>query len=136
MLCATACHVWGSELRKVVRRWCVLYILTPRCASRHSGVKFSISHLATWLRARRFSEPTFPPSWPTKHWKNIAIRVFPNILCHCIIFLLTSARLCIFFLLTLLLCSACFSSDSTSLVCFSSLHTVGSLTSKLPSIKI
>ena len=27
-----------SQLPKVVRRWCVLYILTSKCASRHNGV--------------------------------------------------------------------------------------------------
>ena len=29
-----------SELPKVVREWCVLYILTWKCASRHNGVHF------------------------------------------------------------------------------------------------
>ena len=29
-----------SELPKVVRTWCVLYILTSRCTSRHNGVHF------------------------------------------------------------------------------------------------
>ena len=43
---------------KVVRAWCVLYILTSKCASRHSGVLFFISHLASWLRTRRFSGNT------------------------------------------------------------------------------
>ena len=32
---------------------------TWKCASRHNGVHFFISHLASWLRTRRFSEPTF-----------------------------------------------------------------------------
>ena len=36
-------------------------ILTSKCASRHNGVQFFISHLARWLRTRRFSEPTFRP---------------------------------------------------------------------------
>ena len=36
-----------------------LYILIWKCASRHNGVQFFISHLARWLRTRRFSEPTF-----------------------------------------------------------------------------
>ena len=40
----------------------------------------------------------------------------------------TFSRICIFFLLTLSLLSA------SALLCFSSVHTVGSLTSKLPSI--
>ena len=57
------------KLPKVVRSWCALYILTSKCASRHNGVQFFISHLASWLRTRRFSEPTFRPSRATIHWK-------------------------------------------------------------------
>ena len=38
---------------------CFVRILTWKCASRHNGVQFFISHLARWLRTRRFSEPTF-----------------------------------------------------------------------------
>ena len=36
----TACTFSTSELQKVVREWCVLYILTWKCASRHNGVHF------------------------------------------------------------------------------------------------
>ena len=36
----TACTFSTSQLPKVVREWCVLYILTWKCASRHSGVHF------------------------------------------------------------------------------------------------
>ena len=79
-----------SPLIKMVRSWCVLYILTSKCASRHNGVQFFISHLASWLRTRCFSEPTFRPSWATNHWKNTVFRDFP-----------TFSRICIFFLLTL-----------------------------------
>ena len=61
----------------------VLYILTSKCASRHNGVQFFISHLASWLRTRR-------PSGATNHWKNTVFRDFP-----------TFSRICIFFLLTL-----------------------------------
>ena len=32
----------------------------------HNGVQFFISHLASWLRTRRFSEPTFRPSGALK----------------------------------------------------------------------
>ena len=56
----TVCTFSTSQLPKVVWTWCVLYILTS---------KF-ISHLASWLRTRRFSEPTFRPSGATNHWKN------------------------------------------------------------------
>ena len=86
----TACTFSTSQLPKVVRTWCVLYILTSKCASRHNGVQFFISHLASWLRTRRFSEPTFWPSGAPNHWKNTVFRDFP-----------TFSRICIFFLLTL-----------------------------------
>ena len=36
----TACTFSTSQLPKVVRQWCVLYILTSKCASRHNGVHF------------------------------------------------------------------------------------------------
>ena len=80
----------STQLPKVVREWCVLYILAWKCASRHNGVQFFISPLATWLRTRRFSEPTFRPSGATNHWKNKLNRDFP-----------TFSRISIFFLLTL-----------------------------------
>ena len=86
----TAYTFLTSQLPKVVREWCVLYIFTSTCASRHNAVQFFISHLASWLRTRRFSEPTFRPSGATNHWKNTVFRDFP-----------TFSRICIFFLLTL-----------------------------------
>ena len=36
----TACTFSTSQLPKVVRSWCALYILTWKCASRHNGVHF------------------------------------------------------------------------------------------------
>ena len=36
----TACTFSTSQLPKVVRTWCVLCILTSKCASRHNGVQF------------------------------------------------------------------------------------------------
>ena len=92
----TACTFSTSQLPKVVRHWCVLYILTWKCASRHNSVHFFISHLASWVRTRRFSEPTFRPSGATNHWKNTVNRDFPTFSRICIFFLL------IFSLLTLL----------------------------------
>ena len=44
---------------------------------RDNGVHFFMSHLASWLRTRRFSEPTFRPSGATNHWKNTVNRDFP-----------------------------------------------------------
>ena len=124
----TACTFSTSQCPKVVRRWCVLYILTWKCASRHNGVHFFnvstaksgptmvcfvhltwkcaschndvqlfISHLARWLRTRRFSEPTFRPSGATNHWKNTVFRDFA-----------TFSRTCIFCLLTLSFLSSSF----------------------------
>ena len=86
----TACTFSTSQLPKVVRSSSVLSILTWKCASRHNGVHFSMSHLASWLRTRRFSEPTFRPSGATNHSKNTVNRDFP-----------TFSRICIFFLLIL-----------------------------------
>ena len=74
----TACNFWTSQLPKVVRTWCVLYILTSKFDSRHNGVHFSMSDLASWLRTRRFSEPTFRPSGATNHWRNTVFRDFPT----------------------------------------------------------
>ena len=97
----TACTFSTSQLPKVVREWCALYILTSKCASRHNGVHFFISHLASWLRTRRFSEPTFRPSGAPNHWKNTVFRDFPTFSHICIFFLLTLSLL-IFFLLIFL----------------------------------
>jgi hypothetical protein len=85
-----ACTFSTSQLPKVVRDRQFLTLLTSKCASRHNGVQLFISHLASWLRTRRFSEPTFRPSGATNHWKNPVFRDFP-----------TFSRICIFFLLTL-----------------------------------
>ena len=112
----TACTFSTSQLPKVLRSWCVLYIFTWKCASRHNGVQFFISHLASWLRTRRFSEPTFRPSGASNHWNNTECRDFP-----------TFSRICIFFLLTLslLLFSLLIFSllSASALLCFSYIHT-------------
>ena len=97
----TACTFSTSQLPKVVRSWGVFYILTWKCASRHNGVQFFISHLASWLRTRRFSEPTFRPSGAPNHWKTTVFRDFPTLSRICIFFLLTLSLL-LFFLLIFL----------------------------------
>ena len=48
----TACTFSTSQLPKVVRPWCVLYILTSKCASRHNGV-----HFFRHLNFQKWSEP-------------------------------------------------------------------------------
>ena len=84
------CTFSTSQLPKVVRDRQFLTLLTSKCASRHNGVQFFIAPVASWLRTRRFSEPTFRPSGATNHWKNTVFRDFP-----------TFSRICIFCLLTL-----------------------------------
>ena len=86
----TACTFSTSQLPKVIRDRQFLTLLTSKCASRHNGVHFFIAPVASWLRTRRFSEPTFRPSGATNHWKNTVFRDFP-----------TFSRICIFCLLTL-----------------------------------
>ena len=78
----TACTFSTSQLPKVVQAWCALYMLTSKCASRHNGVQFFISHLASWLRTRRFSEPTFPPSRATNHWKKHSVSRLSYLFAH------------------------------------------------------
>ena len=140
----TACSFETSQLPKVVRTWCVLYILTSKCDSRHNSVHFfniatskSVPNLVCFVHfdfemcfapQRR---ATFRPSGATNHRENTVFRDFP-----------TFSRISIFFLLTLsllwssLFCSSLFCSSllsDSSHLCFSSVHTVGSLTCKLPS---
>ena len=123
----TACTFSTSQLPKVVRPWCALYIFTLKYASRHNGVQFSFLIWPAGLRTCRFSEPTFRPSGATNHWKNTVNRDFPTFSRICIFFLLTLSLL-LFSLLSLSLLSA------SAQLCFSSVHIVGSLTSKLPSV--
>ena len=53
-------------------------------------MQFFIVPVASWVRTRRFSEPTFRPSGATNHWKNTVFRDFPAF-----------SRICIFCPLTL-----------------------------------
>ena len=87
---------WHLNFQKWSEHSAFWFILTCKCASRHSGVQLFISQLHSDLRTRRFSEPTSRPSRTRNYWKNTTIRDFPN-----------TSRVWIFFLLTL------FSSDCT-----------------------
>ena len=123
-----ACTFPTSQLPKVVRTWGVFSFFTCTCASRRNGVQFFINHLARWLRTCRFSQPTFRPSGATNHGKNTVLRDFSYL------FALGSSFCWEFLFFDLLYYSLLFS-DSSHL-CFSSVHIVGSLTSKLPSITV
>ena len=116
-----------SQLPKALRTWSVLSFFTCKCASRHNGVHFFISHLARWLRTRRFSEPTFRPSGNHKSLEKHSVSRLSYLFAHLSFFLLN---------LSLLWSSLFYSSllSDSSCLCFSSVHIVGSLTSKLPSI--
>ena len=122
----TACTFSTSQLPKVVQTWCFLYILTCKFASRHKGVQFFISHLARWLRTRRFSEPTFRPSGATIGKTQCFATFLPF-----------RASASSFFWLSLLWSALFYSSllSTSAHLCFSSVHIVGSFISKLPSIR-
>ena len=111
MLCATTAWAFStSQLPKVLRTWGDFIFFTSKSASRLTGVQFLISHLARWLRTRRFSKPTFRPCGTTNHWKNTVFRDFS-----------TFSRTCIFFPLTLSLLWSSFFSDLLSSLLFSPL---------------
>ena len=114
-----ACNFSTSDLQKVLRTWGVLYILTSKCAFRHSGVQFLISLLSTYLRTRRFNRPTFGLTRHTDHWKNTAFRDFSNIWRGG--YLLSSD-------FRTIASSFCWLDYSTTVlfICFSTLHIVGS----------
>ena len=154
----TACTFSTSQLPKVVRAWCALYILTSKCASRHNGVHFfDIStskscptmvcfvHFGIfWLRnvLRATTACTFSSLiWPAGSAPAaLASLLFdppePQIIgkTQWIATFSVSRRSYLFSHLHLL-SSDLFSSDSSHL-CFSTVHIVGSFTSKLPSINL
>ena len=123
----TACTFSTSELPKVVRSWCVLYILTWKCASRHTACNFSSLIWKDGSAPAALASLLFDPPELQIIGKN------------------SVSRLSYLFLHLHLLSSDSFSStllssnlsllSASSLLCFSSVYIVGSLTSKLPSIK-
>ena len=148
-----------SQVPKVVRQWCVLYILTSKCASRHNGVHFfDISTSKSAPRPRCFvpfhlemcfapqrraifhlSSGQLAPHPPLWRAYFSALRSHKSLEKHSV------SRLSYLFAHLHLLSSDSFSStllssnlsllSASALLCFSSVHIVGSLTSKLPSIK-
>ena len=119
----TACTFSTSQLPKVVRSWCALCILTRKCASCHNGVHFFISNLPAGSAPAALASLLFDPPEP-----QIIGKTQCSYLCtH--LHLLSSDS----FSSTLLSSNLSLLSAS-SLLCFSSVHIVGSLTSKLPSM--
>ena len=156
----TACAFSTSQLPKVVRTWCALCILTSKCASRHNGVHFfdiSTSKsaptmvfctfwLANVLRATtacNFSSLIWPAGSASAALASLLFdppepQIIGKTQCFSV------SRLSDLFSHLHLLSSYSFSStllssnlsllSASSLLSFSSVHIVGSLTSKLPSI--
>ena len=117
-----ACNFSTSQLQKVLRDRQFFSIFTAKLVFRHSGVQFLMSPLSTYLRTRRFNRPTFRLTRHSNHWKNTAFRDCSNI-----------SRRCIFFLLTFALVHLLPSDLTACVICFSTVHIVGSLLFKLPS---
>ena len=89
------------------------------------GVQLFISHLARWLRARRFSEPTFSSPEPQIIGSSVSRLSYLFAHLH-----LLSSHSFSFLIFSLLL----FSSLTLPTSAFPSVHIVGSLASKLPSV--
>ena len=138
LFATAACNFSTSELQKAPSTSCFVHFHVQMCFSpqrraifRHLNFKKCSEHLmfcafsrpnvlfATaacnfWFRTRRFHRPTFRLTRHTNPRENTAFRDFSNIWRGCIFFLLTFA------LLHLL------SADLTTLLCFSTVHIVGS----------
>ena len=95
----TPCSFSTSQLPKVVRTWFALCILTWKCASRYNGVQLFISHLTTWLRTRRFSEPTFRPSGATKSLEKHSVSRLSYLFAHLDLLSSETLSFLVFFLL-------------------------------------
>ena len=141
-----ACTFSTSQLPKMVREWCALYILTWKSASRHNGVHFSTSQLEhcvlyilAWKCASRqngvqlFSLIWTHGSAPAALASLLFDPPEPQIIgrTHCYATLLPFRAPAPFssLIFSLLL----FSSLTLPTSAFPSVHTVGCLTSKLPS---
>ena len=106
----TACAFSTSQLPKVVRPWCVLYILTSKCGSAPAA-------LASLL---------FDPPEPQIIGKTQCFATF-------LPFHASASSFFLYSFSSTLLSSNLSLLSASSLLCFSSVHIVGSLTSKLPS---
>ena len=68
------------NFQKWSERGVLLLFLLANVLCATTARNFFISHLASWLRTRRFSEVTFRPSGAPNHWKNTVNRGFPTFL--------------------------------------------------------
>ena len=150
-------HLSTSQLPKVVRNpWCALYVLTWKCASRHNSVHFfDIENFQKWSEAEVLCTFWLANVLRATTACNFASLIWPAGSAPAALASLlfdppepqiigkhSVSRLSYLFAHLHLLSSYSFSSallssnlsllSASSLLCFSSLHIVGSLTSKLP----
>ena len=71
-----ACTFSTSQLPKVVRTWCVLYILTSKVL--HAACNFSSLIWPDGSAHAALASLLFDPSGATNHWKNTVFRDFPT----------------------------------------------------------
>ena len=115
-----ACNFSTSELQKVLRHRQFFSIFTSKCAFCHSGAPFFTCLLNSYLRTRRFSEATFRTSGSTNHWKTQRFATSLTFRARVPAFYWLYTRVDLLSAdLTSLLCL-------TPLLCFSTLHIVGS----------
>jgi hypothetical protein len=107
---------FGNRMKNILASGAVSCVAAMG-ASRHNSPLFFISHLPRWLRTRRFSKPLEKHSVSPLFYLFAHLHLLPS----------DSFSSLIFFLLL-------FSSLTLPTSAFSSVHFVGSLTSKLPSI--
>ena len=119
------------------RRALFRHLNFQKCSDREVLLAFSLANVLRATMACTFSTSQLPQvvrtcSGATKHWKNTVFRDFPTFSRTCIFFLLALSLLWFSLFYSSLFYSSLLS-DSSHL-CFSSVHIVGSLTSKLPSV--
>ena len=138
----TACTFSTSQIPKVVRSWCVLCILTWKCAWRHNGVHFfdisiSKSGPSMWCFMHFDLEMCFAPpaALASLLFDPPEPHIFGKTQCFATFLPFRALGSSFFwdFLFSDLLSSSLLFSILLLHLCFSSVHIVGSLTSKLPS---
>ena len=124
----TACAFSTSQLPKWVRTWGVLRIWVRNVLCATTACNFSSLIWPAGSAAAALASLLFDPPGATNHWKkNTVFRDFPTFLRTWIFFLLRLSLFWSSFFFSSLLFS------ESSHLCFSSVHIVGSLISKLPS---
>ena len=123
----TACTFSTSQLPKVVREWCVLYILTCNALRATTACNFSSLIWPAGSAPAALASLLFDPPEPQIIEKHSVSRLS---------YLFSHLHLLSYSFSSTLLSSNLSLLSASSLRCFSSVHIVGSLTSKLPSIMI